>query len=104
MQLTKYKGQEVEVGLMLPTSFTSWQEQRDGKPVTLQESDYENCVNGKVVDAGADWMVVESEHRSKVYRYEVAAHAVAFVLTTKLTESGKAASERMKRMHKAPLK
>ena len=101
MQLNKYKGQEVEVGLMLPTSFTSWQEQRDGKAVTVQESDYENCVSGKVIEAGTDWMVVESEHRSKVYRYEVAAHAVAFVLTTKLNESGLAASARMKQMHKA---
>ena len=96
MDLSKYKNKEVEVGLMLPTTYST----TVSGEKTIQESNYDNCVQGKVIEAEKNSLIIEAQHRSKIYRYEIPAHAVGFVLTTDLTESGKQASERMKNLHK----
>ena len=100
LELKKYKNQEIEVGLMLPTSFSTKEEEHDGRKFVVQESNFDNCIEGRCIEATNDSMVVEAQHRSKIYRYEIPGHSIAFILTTTLSESGQLASERMKQLHK----
>ena len=103
MDLLKYKNTEhIEVALLLPTTHSSTVGERDGKQQTIQESNYDNYIEGKVIDASKDSLTIEETYRSRVYQYEVPFHAIAFILKSELSENGKIASERMKQLHKTP--
>ncbi len=99
MQLKKYVDQEVTIVTLANTGYRSWTEKTGDVPITQRENNEDNLVMGLAREATSDTITVEHDYRGKTFTYEIAQHAIAWIMTTTLNESGKAQSDRMKAQH-----